>query len=117
MNQGIQTFNPTLSSVGMRRRVASVSDEDLSTNLLRLLAFMLLIALVAVLALSQFGQLRIAGERASLEQLRTVRHAVGSENIRLKKMQNTLDSKKHMEAVAAVRLQLYTAKPEQQHTL
>ena len=117
MNQGTQTFNPTISPLGIRRQVISADYEDLSANLLRPLAVMLLIALVTVLAISQFGQLRIAGERASLAQLQTVRHGVGSENIRLKKVLKNLDSKQRMEAVAAVRLQLYTAQPEQLHSL
>ena len=77
----------------------------------------LLAAMAVVFTMSQFLHWRIEHEKATLDQLQSVRRDVGSENIRLLAARARLMSAHHVEAVAAVRLQLYRPEKGQLHRL
>jgi hypothetical protein len=77
----------------------------------------LLATITIVFTLSQFLHWRIDNNRATLDQLQSVRRDVGSKNISLLAARARLMSTGHVEAVAAARLQLYRPEKGQQHRL
>lgn len=116
MIQAIRTFRTPAASLGIRQHVLS-GEEALSGNMIRPMAVVLLVAITVVFIMSQFFHWRIGHERTTLEQLQSVRRDVGSENIRLLAARAGLMSTGHVEAVAAVRLQLYHPETGQLHRL
>ena len=116
MIQNIRTFRTPAAALGMRQHVSS-AEESLSGNMIRPMAVVLLAAITIVFIMSQFFHWRIGHERATLEQLQSVRRNVGTENISLLAARARLMSTSHVEAVAAVRLQLYRPETGQLHRL
>jgi cell division protein FtsL len=116
MNQAIRTFRTPASTLGIRQHVLSGGDA-LSKKMIRPMAIILFLAITVVFVTSQFFHWRIVHEKMNLEQLQSVRREVGSENIRLLATRANLMSEAHVEALAAVRLQLYHPEKGQQHRL
>jgi len=115
MIQGTRTFR-TPAVLGMRQQVSAV-EEPLSVHLIRSMAVILLIAITAVFAVSEFMHWRIGGAQATLAQLQSVRREVGSESISLLAARARLMSNDHVAAIAAARLQLYRPEAGQLHRL
>lgn len=116
MQQGIRAFRPVIAPIGMPRQSSAVG-VPLSSNVFQPLAIMLLVAVIGLLAMSRFGHWQIGNEQMALDQLQSVHTSVATENSRLLKELATIESKKRMEAVAAVRLGLYPMKKSQLHNL
>ena len=116
MIQGIRTFRTPAAALGMRQYVSS-GEEALSGSMIRPMAVVLLVAITVVFIMSQFFYWRIGHERTTLEQLQSVRRDVGSENMSLLAARARFMSTGHMEAVSAVRLQLYPPEKGQLHRL
>ena len=117
MNQGIRTFHTPSAGLGIRQQVASVSRQELTSNLVRPMVIVLLVATAVVIALSQFLHWQIVREQGLLSQLETVRIAKGSDNMALLAERAKLTSEPHVEAVAAARLGLYPPSSGQVHRL
>jgi hypothetical protein len=117
MMQSIRTFRAPAATLGIRQRVASDREEVSSENLVRPMVMILLAAIGVVFTMSQFLHWRIDNNRATLDQLQSVRRDVGSKNISLLAARARLMSVSHVEAVAAARLQLYRPVKGQQHRL
>ena len=81
------------------------------------MVMILLAAIGVVFTMSQFLHWRIDNNRATLDQLQSVRRDVGSKNISLLAARARLMSVSHVETVAAERLQLYRPEKGQQHRL
>ncbi len=81
------------------------------------MVMILLVAIGVVFTMSQLLHWRIEHNRATLEQLQSVRRSVGSENISLLAARARLMSVSHIESVAAARLQLFRPEKGQQHRL
>ncbi len=116
MMQNIRTFRTPAAALGMRQHVSS-GEEALSGSMIRPMAVVLLVAITVVFIMSQFFHWRIVHETTTLEQLQSVRRDVGSENISLLAARARLMLTDHVEAVAAVRLQLYRPETGQLHRL
>ena len=117
MIQSIRTFRAPAATFGIRQRVASGREDISSEKLVRPMVMIFLAAIVVVFTISQLFHWRIENNRATLEQLQSVRMNVGSENISLLAARARLMSVSHIEAVAAARLQLYRPEKGQQHRL
>ena len=117
MMQSIRTFRAPVVNLGIRQRVAAGGEEVSSEKLLQPMVIILLAAIAVVFAMSQFLHWRIESNRATLDQLQSVRRNVGSENISLLAARARLMSVSHIEAVAAARLELYRPEKGQQHRL
>lgn len=117
MLQNIRTFRTPAASLGLRRQVVSVREKPLSKNLIRPMVVVVCTALAVVVGMGQLLHWRIVQEQVALEQLQSIRGDVGSENIRLLAARARLMSPEHVEAVAAVQLQLYRPDDRQIHHL
>ena len=117
MIQGIRTFRTPVTLFGLRRQVAAVRYEPLSKKFIRSSFIIVLAALAVVVSVSQLLHWRIVHEQGTLEQLQSIRRDMGSENIRLLAARARLMSPEHVEAVAGVRLQLYSPEERQLHRL
>jgi hypothetical protein len=117
MIQSIRTFRAPVATLGMRQRLSAGRGEPLSRDLIRPVALVVVIAVVAVFSISQFFHWGFESNRETLTQLQSVRKIAGSENISLLAVRARLMSKTHVEAVAAARLQLFSPEKGQLHHL
>ena len=117
MIQGIRTYQTPAAALGVRQKVATGRKETLSRDLVRPVALVVGIAVLAVLGLSQVVHWGFAGNMERLSRLEAVHKTVADENISLLAARGRLISKKHIQEVAAARLQLFKAEDSQLHRL
>ncbi len=117
MMQNIRTFRAPVTTLGMRQRVVSRRQEPMSRDLVRAIAIVVVMAVMAVGCISQFIHWRYESDLETLAQLQSVRKTMGTENINVLAARARLLSKSHVEAVAAARLQLFRPEDGQLHHL
>jgi len=117
VNAQTRPYRCQAKTMGRRQRVAANHAGEMSVELRRAVTIALCAALFLVVACGQFLHWRIMSGHQEAEQLQSVSSALSLENINLLAKRARLMSPEHVEAVAAVRLDLHVPGKGQVHRL
>ena len=117
VNAQVRPYRYRTGAVGMRRRVAEHHTGEMSAPMRRAVIIVLCAALFLVVAIGQFLHWRIMQGVRDVEQMQSVSSSLNAENVTLLARRARLMSPEHIEAVAAVRLDLHEPARGQVHRL
>ena len=117
VNAQVRPYRCQAGTLGRRRRVSANTAGALSVRLRRAVIIALCAALFLVVACGQLFHWRIMSAHQTTQQLQSVSVALDAENANLLAQRARLMSRKHVEAVAAVRLDLHAPVQGQVHRL
>ncbi len=117
MNHGVPVFSPSVPSVIINRQVVSGRQEPLTGNILKPAVMILCIALVVVLAVSQFMRMSINESMTELSMLQTVHSKKWTTLTELRVERARITQKDVVVAAAGERMELYLPVDGQIHKL
>ncbi len=117
MNHGVPAFSPSATSVTINRQVVSGRREPLTGNILKPAVMILCIALVIVLAVSQFMRMTISESMTELSILQTVHSKKWTTLTELRVERARITQKDVVVAAAGERMKLYLPIDGQVHKL
>ncbi len=117
VNAQVRPYRFQAGTLGRRRRVSAKTAGAMSVRLRRAVIMALCAALFLVVACGQLLHWRIMSAYLATEQLQSVSAVLGTENVNLLAERVCLMSRKHVEAVASVRLGLRAPVKGQVHRL
>ena len=117
VNAQIRSYRCQTKTAGIRQRVTANHTAEMSVELRRAAIITLCVALFLVMACGQLLHWKIMRGYLAMEELQSVSSALGAENINLLARRARLMSPGHVEAVAAVRLDLHVPSKGQVHSL
>ena len=107
VNAQVRPYRCQTRTAGIRQRVAANHSSEMSMPLRRAVIVVLCVAFFLVVAGGQFMHWRIMKGAQVVEQLQSVSSGLAAENMTLLAQRARLMSPEHIEAVAAVRLDLH----------
>jgi hypothetical protein len=117
VNAQTRPYRRQAKTMGIHQRVAANHADEMSVPLRRAVIIALCTALFLVVACGQFLHWRIMSGHQAVTQLQSASSALSVENINLLATRARLMSSEHIEAVAAVRLDLHVPGKGQVHRL
>lgn len=115
MNAGIASrmLRPQTASIGVRQQVAARSDGMVSKRIARIVTLIICVSLFIVFAFSQLMHWHIISTVNKLDELQSVRHEYGSENVALLAARAQLTSKEYVVEKAGRKYQLFVPQKNQ----
>jgi hypothetical protein len=116
-NVHVRSYRPPQISLRTDCRKVSRFTLALSGEQRKIVAVMVVGALIAGLAITHFFSLCAQDAKVRVEQLQTLNTTVGNENVRLLATRAQLASKNHVVALAGVKLNLFVPEKTQVHRM
>ena len=116
-NVNIRSYKLQQASLKAGRRKVFLANITISPEVKKVMAIMVVIALVAGLAITQFFHGQIVNTKARVIQLQSKTSVIGNENVRLLATRAQLASKTQIASHAGAKLNLFEPEKGQVHRM
>ncbi len=116
-NVNYRMYNQQSPLIGFRQNVSNRSRTTITFQMKKILGLTVLIGFLVTCIVSQINTMRIHSAGVKMTELQAMKKNAANENMNLLVQRARLMSKKHIEKIAAVELQLYLPIESQVHKL